>query len=228
VANQDHLAILKQGVEVWNQWTEDNPKIAPDLGETDLSLTYRLNNANLSAANLIKSDLSLVLLSGANLRMASLIWADLHGAILYGADLTGAELGEANLSGTNLVNANLSGADCRKANLTGANLSHANLSGADLEGADLTMANLSNANLSGADLTKASLVETNLEGTDLTNCRVYGISVWNLKGKPKNIQISSLPPIMNLLSQWIISKLHNSFICFSIIKKCAMLSTPAS
>lgn len=185
MANQDHLAILKQGVEVWNQWTEDNPKIAPDLGETNLSLTYRLNNANLSAANLIKSDLSLVLLRGANLRMASLIWADLHGAILYGADLTGAELGEANLSGTNLVNANLSGADCRKANLTGANLSHANLSGADLEGADLTMANLSNANLSGADLTKASLVETNLEGTDLTNCRVYGISVWNLKGKPK-------------------------------------------
>lgn len=186
MANEEHLATLKQGVEVWNKWMEENPTITPDLGGANLSLTLPLNQANLSVANLIKADLSGVPLTAANLRHASLILADLNGAILYGADLTGAELCEANVSGTNLMNANLSGADCSKANFAGANLSNANLSGADLEGADLTRANLSNANLIGANLTKTSLVETNLGGTDLTNCRVYGISVWNLKGKPKD------------------------------------------
>jgi hypothetical protein len=31
VANEEHLAILKQGVEVWNKWREKNPEIKPDL-----------------------------------------------------------------------------------------------------------------------------------------------------------------------------------------------------
>jgi hypothetical protein len=34
--------------------------------------------------------------------------------------------------------------------------------------------------LSGADLTRAVLVETNLTGATLTQCSIYGISVWNV------------------------------------------------
>jgi hypothetical protein len=29
--NPEHLAILKQGVEIWNKWREENPDIMPDL-----------------------------------------------------------------------------------------------------------------------------------------------------------------------------------------------------
>jgi hypothetical protein len=35
MANQQHLAILKQGVEVWNQWRKEHPEIRPDLSEAD-------------------------------------------------------------------------------------------------------------------------------------------------------------------------------------------------
>ena len=36
MANSDHLAILKKGVEVWNEWREENPLIRPDLVGADI------------------------------------------------------------------------------------------------------------------------------------------------------------------------------------------------
>lgn len=33
MANQEHLDIVKQGVEVWNQWREENPDVRPDLSD---------------------------------------------------------------------------------------------------------------------------------------------------------------------------------------------------
>ena len=85
MANEEHLKILKQGVEAWNEWREKNPQITPDLSKAnlykaDLSVAD-LTGANLSAAKLIKADLS----------KANLYKADLHGADLYKADLTGAQ-----------------------------------------------------------------------------------------------------------------------------------------
>ena len=56
MANPEHLQILKQGVEVWNQWRDQHTGIAPDL-----------RAATLRAATL----------TGANLRDAYLRWATL-------------------------------------------------------------------------------------------------------------------------------------------------------
>lgn len=44
MANSEHLKILKQGAEVWNEWREENSEIRPDLVQADLS------GANLSGA----------------------------------------------------------------------------------------------------------------------------------------------------------------------------------
>jgi hypothetical protein len=37
MANPEHLAILKQGVEIWNKWKTDHPEIKTDLSHVDLS-----------------------------------------------------------------------------------------------------------------------------------------------------------------------------------------------
>jgi hypothetical protein len=37
MANEEHLARLKQGVEAWNQWRDKHPEIYPDLREADLA-----------------------------------------------------------------------------------------------------------------------------------------------------------------------------------------------
>jgi uncharacterized protein YjbI with pentapeptide repeats len=56
MANEDHLARLREGVDAWNQWREANRDIQPDLG-----------GAQLGGADLAKVDLSNTDLSWANL-----------------------------------------------------------------------------------------------------------------------------------------------------------------
>ncbi len=46
MANEEHLAILRQGVRAWDAWREEHPDVKPDLSRADLS------GANLSGADL--------------------------------------------------------------------------------------------------------------------------------------------------------------------------------
>lgn len=57
MANEEHLNILKQGVEVWNQWKRNNPGVILDLNETDMSWA-NLRQADLSDADLSRANLS--------------------------------------------------------------------------------------------------------------------------------------------------------------------------
>jgi uncharacterized protein YjbI with pentapeptide repeats len=145
-----------------------------DFVEANLS-GANLCRANLSKANLSFAKLGAADLQGANLSGANLGATDFGGANLSGAELTAAFLAQANLSGADLNGANLGGAD-----LSGANLSGAKLGKADLSKADLSKANLAKVNLSGANLSEAILVETCLVDAILTDCRIYGISAWNV------------------------------------------------
>jgi uncharacterized protein YjbI with pentapeptide repeats len=179
MANDEHVAILKQGVTAWNAWRDENPDVRPDLREADL------REANLSGANLSRADLAEAHLSRADLSGANLIWAHLSGADLSGAKLTGsfgeAYLRRADLSGADLSGANLSRAFLAEAKLDGADLRRASLSEASLNAAILIGADLREAKLSGADLTRASLIDTDFSVADLTGCRIYGISASRLK-----------------------------------------------
>src|SRR6266487_107129 len=98
----------------------------------------------------------------------------------------GVDLREANLTGVNLTEADLKwvklqGSDLCKANLHDANLTGARLTSANLAGVSLTGAILHVANLSKADLMNASLVNTDLRKANVSDCRVYGISVWEVQ-----------------------------------------------
>ncbi len=90
MANPKHLNVLKQGVEVWNRWREENPEIRPDLMQADLR-EVNLDLANLSGTNLRRAYLYRANLRGADLSGANLCLADLLQADLSEADLSGAE-----------------------------------------------------------------------------------------------------------------------------------------
>jgi uncharacterized protein YjbI with pentapeptide repeats len=144
----------------------------------------KLVEANFNSANLNTADLSGALLDQAQFPQAYLCGAILHHASLRNALLMNADLSESktmNLPGANLENADLTGAKLRYANLVGANLQGADLSDANLFCAPLGRANLRNATLSRTDLERAILIATDLEGAKLTDCRVYGMSAWDLK-----------------------------------------------
>lgn len=112
--------------------------------------------------------------------------ADLRGANLAGADLRGADLRYTILGVANLRNSNLRYVDCRHADLRGADLCGADLRHANLRHANFARADLAEADLAGADLKHATLIEANIEQTILSGCQVYGLSVWNLRGTPKD------------------------------------------
>ena len=216
MANTKHLAKLREGVELWNQWRKQNPEILPDLREAnlsnaDLSNAY-LSGVNLGGANLSAADLRHAIINGADLRESNVIGTDLSEARLREADLRRADLRRAIFSSADLWGANLSEANLSQGNMGKADLSQANLSDADVRGADLSGVNLTGANLMGA-----AFIDTNLKGANLTGCNVYGISVWKvtLEGaKQSNLVITPWeePPIQvdNLeVAQFIYLLLNN-------------------
>jgi len=190
LANPEHRAKLKEGVEPWNRWRKQNPEIRPDLREADIC-EARLRGVDLSNADLYGANLSFATLREASLRRADLStanlnWvnlneANLHGANLNASNLIEAQLLEAQLGSGLLIGADLTRANLGRADLHGADARGAKFRGASLFGASLTNADLRRTNLVEADLSAATLVETNLEEANLTGCSVYGISAWNLK-----------------------------------------------
>lgn len=149
MANAEHLKILREGVEGWNEWRRRKTlMMIPDLSDADLSKTD-LSRADLRGVNLKRAVLKEANLEGANLREANM-----EGAFLKEANLRGVNLTGANLSKANLFMANLSKAILNKANLNWAILTKANLTGASLELAMLKGVNLEGADMEGAKLTE--------------------------------------------------------------------------
>jgi len=159
VANLEHLYILFQGVEIWNQWREKHPEIRPDLREADLRGT-----------SFIEINLSEVDLSGADLSEGKFNHSNFMKSNLSGANFTRAELSVATFSYANLNNANFSFVifrltDFRDANLSGAIFFDATLKGVDLSRADLSGTHLDDASLNNVDLSEATLTEAAMGST---------------------------------------------------------------
>lgn len=204
MANQEHLALFKQGAEVWNQWRQDQRNIRPDLSGADLRFFFNQNESGRAnwgpeprhrAFDPRGAGARMVLdedwrkdwenpptnfdFQGADLCFITLDQSDLSGAWCIDADLCGASLIETTLTQTRFYKADLSFADLRRANLSFATLSMADLRGANLRGASLTNANLKDAhlistNLVNANLSRANLCYANLHNADLSLANLSG------------------------------------------------------
>ncbi len=96
MANPEHLALVKSGVDALNAFAREHEDVALDLERADLS-GMDLRNARLQAARLSNSDLT-----GCDLRNTRFNSADMRGASLRNADLRGASLHRADLTGADL------------------------------------------------------------------------------------------------------------------------------
>jgi uncharacterized protein YjbI with pentapeptide repeats len=96
MANAEHLALVHQGVEAINRFSEANPNSELDLSGADLSgrdlRAARLMGADLRGANLSGCDLREARLTNVNLERADLRDADARGAAFHHANLTQADL----------------------------------------------------------------------------------------------------------------------------------------
>jgi uncharacterized protein YjbI with pentapeptide repeats len=114
MANPEHLAILKQGVEVWNRWRRENIFIVPDLSEANLTTDYQFagadfSNANLKLAKIIDSNAENINFRGADLWLADLRWSGLGRSDLKQASLIGTNFTGCRCAGTEFDFATLGG-----------------------------------------------------------------------------------------------------------------------
>jgi uncharacterized protein YjbI with pentapeptide repeats len=183
MADEEHLAILRQGVQAWNAWRQANPGLRPDLSGANLDRAD-LSQAKLHWTNLYGASLQGTVLNDADLIRAELTAANASGAKCARADFRGALFtsphSETALTfGANLRSADLTGANLTKVDLTGVNLAKATLRDAHLTGSIMEQTDLRDADLCGANLSGAVFVGTLLQGANLRDCLVCGCTVWN-------------------------------------------------
>lgn len=174
MANPDHLEILKQGTEKWNEWRALFPDVKPDLQKVEIR-GGNLRGVNLSETDLYLADLSGTDLSGANLSFGNLCSTNLNDTLLIAANLN-----EAKLIGALLCRANLTDANLSYAYLHLSVMINANLTRAILKDAQLIEADLFGATLVETKLTNVNMVNTNFSTATITGCHIYGISAWDL------------------------------------------------
>ena len=137
---------------------------------------------------------------------------DLSGALLQDRDFKRADFRDAEMSGVSLE-----GSDLSEAEFCHTKLREADFSRAKLFRTDFFKADLRGAKLIGADMRYSTLVETSLAEATITDCQIYGMSVWNLKEKPQKqsnliITCADMPTITvnNLkLAQFVFLVLNN-------------------
>lgn len=189
MVNINHLTILNQGLDDWNEWRKAAPEIIPDLREENF------NNFDFSGY-----DLTGVNFENASLKQASFSNTPLYQAIFSGADLSEVNLTRKMLSDTSLAGANLSCSILSESVLDGSDLSYANLEGVDLSDASLQQANLSNASLREAYLARAcfvgaNLYRTNFSNSDLTEADLSGANLDGANFENANL-LGIVPPVL--------------------------------
>jgi len=205
MAKEEHLKILANGVDFWNNWRAREPEVVPDLSEegfrcrilcvekeTEGAKEFNIKAMNLQGINLKYANLHGTYLTKINLQGADFTGADLTGVMLSFSNLQNADFTNANLQESIITEANLQKACFYGANLAKGNLTNVNLQGANLQKSNLTKscllnANLTEANLYGAilretflrqaNLTKATLKEATLQGADLQYANIEGANL---------------------------------------------------
>ncbi|MFZ2456695.1 MAG: pentapeptide repeat-containing protein [Candidatus Altiarchaeia archaeon] len=185
MASKEQLKILSKGVDVWNSWREDNPKIPINL--TSLTL-FGESSGICNLGDKITEIPSMLCdeLDGINLRNANLSSMFITNVDIKEADLSDANLSFSTLNNVNLIDAKFNRTHLEATNMLNVNLTRAELSNVQLSTARLIGVNLSHANLTNGDLKCASLIQTDVSNSIFTGCAVYGISAWDLKGIPQD------------------------------------------
>ena len=186
MANEEQLAILRQGVEVWNEWRKENPNNDIDLSWAKLR-NSDLGGANLSETKLTRIDLRSTVLTDVDFRNALLTGADLREATLRNTNFESATLrrvdfGYASLIGVNFMEASLISADFRRARISKTNFTQARMDNTAFGNNDLSNSiGLETVMHGGESLISASTLQLSKGMIPLEFLRGCGLSDWEIE-----------------------------------------------
>jgi uncharacterized protein YjbI with pentapeptide repeats len=230
MANNKHVEILLQGINVWNLWRRKHPKIKPDLStfslrgadlrSVDFSKTYLENSdlrgatftgANFQEAYLYTTDARNSIFDKVNLTKAILQRTLFQNAKLRNAKLDLALLYEANFEKADLTDASLRGADLTDAKFDEALLKRANFNEANLDGTFLTQCDLSTCTFKNASMVNIKMVNSNLTGVNLSGRTLAGASFWRANLTNANLSDTDCQMVEFAEAQLINANLSRSY-----------------
>jgi hypothetical protein len=165
MADPTPLELLKRDVSAWNRWRDNNPALVVDLRGADLASAY-LAHANLADACLVGANLTRAELRGSNLDRA-----DLAGSILCDATFGDEALPQVATS-------------CKSTRFNSADLTGAEFFRVLCQSADFTDAILRRTSFKQVRLDECRFLRTDWNGATILQCRVFGVSVWDMRGTP--------------------------------------------
>lgn len=188
--NPEYVEIIKRGAKAWNKWRKENPDDYPDLMGANLSglnlrgidLSYSrpqyvdFSKADLTGANLLKTDFYHANLSEARLDGANCLEADFDSAILWWSRCWGATFDGANFCGVSMQSADLSYSKCNHANFEYADLQAATFYLSKLNGASFYNARLFHTNFNNADLDNSDFTNSHMGRTIFANNKLNKVS----------------------------------------------------
>lgn len=246
MASQEILEILKQGVDVWDEWRIENPDRIPDLREANLDEYFidganldrvdlrkasikhaRFTNASIVDANLQSSILKGTSFEKTNLSKTNFSFADLRESIFKRSDLSNTIMCMSDLRESIFNESSLLSADLRRAMLTRASIIQTSLYDANLRRADLQdavflashlgWANLSMANISNTDLAEADLINANLSEAIAINANFWCANLVSTNFSGANITGSVIYGTAR--DEWKIEKIRCDYVFLDSQKK---------
>lgn len=220
MANAEHLAMLHQGVAVWNRWRAEHPSIKPDLSGADLTRLVRADEADvdylMGAIRLYTHDIPDLVR-----QMSEYTSATNFGKLLLRTKSRASEflrhttdadapagryssyLRGINFSHCNLSDANLEAAYMPESDLRHADCSHARFCRANLRMADLSRTRSLKACFCHADLEKAEMANANPCQADFTRAilrgaHLHGVSANEADFSGADLGYSSLTHVESL------------------------------
>jgi len=174
VANEEHLKILLEGIDSWNDWRDQNPGLVPDLSGIEIE-GLQLQTGAFQNVLFANSKLTSV-----NFDRAFLGAAEFTGAMLVDVRMDGAQAESIVLNGATIdagryVNAVMAGAEMRDLVTNG----QVRLDGIHLNGARAPRAKFARQTMPHANLSEATLIDTDLSGAVLKGCNLTGADLHN-------------------------------------------------
>jgi uncharacterized protein YjbI with pentapeptide repeats len=216
MANEEHLAILRQGVEVWDSWRKKNPEIIPNFSDInfykadfsnsdfeDASLYGDFRQVDFANANFYGVDFKAADFDKANFSEAIFIECDLYWANFGDPDFRKEYLGldisplkrrkvaledfsKVNLIGGNFREVTFSGS-FRRANFRNTNFSQASFRRVDIRESSFFRARFTEVNFEDANLFQTDFSRTNVYELELSNLRLNGVKLCNTDLSEKDI-----------------------------------------
>ena len=178
--NEDHVEIVKEGVDAVAKWRDANPGVVLDLKSADLA-GCDLSGIDLSGAELSQANLSESRLAKTNFDSADLTYADLSKSIAHNASMKNANLDYSTLKQANLSYVDFQNASAKFANFNSSLMLAANFEGANLHHSFMKECKLSGTNFSGAILDDAFLPEAYLLRTNFKKANLTDANFSNAK-----------------------------------------------